>query len=472
MSATGRSLRRTLLVGILVPVLAFVVVNTASLYRQALTAADTAYDRTLLASAKALGEQLQVVAAGDGVALRADLAYSALEAFEADNRSRIYYRVQGFRGEMVSGFADLPAAQPGNQAGQPYAALVNFYDESYRGEPVRMAVLHQPVAGPAGQGMATIQVAETLQLRRALARTLLQHTLWQQAALMGLIALVVVLVVQRATRPVRQLSDHICARDEADLSPLPSADAPRELHPIIDATNAFMARAAGLLAHQRRFVRDASHQLRTPLAVLKAQVQSARRGDVAPAQALSEISVTVDAATELANQMLALAKVEQLRHQGAQAEVPVLPWDEVVRQVALGLAPLLADAAVDFDIHTQHTPVQAHEWALRELTRNLLHNAIKHSPPGRPLVVQVRPEAEQAVLCIQDSGPGLAAGLRDRLFQPFAAAGSRAGSGLGLAICQEIVQTLGGSITLHNRTQGGLEAGVRLPLALAAHHAG
>jgi two-component system, OmpR family, sensor histidine kinase TctE len=123
-------------------------------------------------------------------------------------------------------------------------------------------------------------------------------------------------VVQRATRPVRELSAASCARARGDLSPLRRAGAPRELQPLVDATNQVMARLAHLLEHQKRFVRDASHQLRTPLAVLKTQVQSARRGDVEPGQALQEIAVTVDRATELANQMLALAKVEQLRQQG------------------------------------------------------------------------------------------------------------------------------------------------------------
>jgi two-component system sensor histidine kinase TctE len=445
-----------------------VVVNAVSLYRQALDSADTAYDHTLLASAKAIGEQLEVVATTRGPALHADLPYSAMEAFEADNRSRLYYRVQGFGDEMVSGFGDLPTPRPGNEAGRPYSALVTFYDETYRDQPVRMAVLRQPVAGPEGQGMATIQVAETLELRRSLARDLLVHTLWQQALLMGLVAVVVVYVVQRATRPVRLLSEDIRGRDEADLSPLPVAGAPRELQPIVEATNTFMARAAGLLGHQKRFVRDASHQLRTPLAVLKVQVQSARRGDVAPEQALAEISVTVDAAAELVNQMLALAKVEQLRQQGTDEDVPLQAWDAVVRGVALDLAPLIADAGVDFDLQTEAAPVRAHEWTLRELTRNLLHNALKLSPAGRPLAVRLRCQDDQACLLIRDSGLGLPQALRGHLFQPFAAAGPRAGSGLGLAICHDIVQTLGGSLDLNNRPGRGLDATVRLPLNRAA----
>ena len=446
------SLRQTLLLGILIPVLAFVVLNTVSLYRQALAAADTAYDRTLLASAKAIGELLEVADDVTPARLRASLPYSALEAFEADNRSRMYYRVTGFGGEMVSGFADLPSAKPAGREPSVYAALVQFYDETYLGEPVRMAVLLQPVAGTTGRGMATIQVAETLELRRTLARSLLVQTVWQQLLLVALIAIVVVFVVQRATAPVRLLSAQLRARAETDLSPLPLANAPRELQPMIDATNALMARLAHLLEHQKRFVRDASHQLRTPLAVLKTQVQSAQRGDVAPALALAEMSSTVQRATELANQMLALAKVEQLRHAGDAA---VQPWHEIVRAVALDVGPLVAAGHIDFDIETQPAPVRAHEWALRELTRNLLHNAIKHTPSGGQLSVRLAVDGGQATLCILDSGTGIAADQRTRLFQPFAAAGAQGGSGLGLAICREIVQALHGSIELRNRLGPG-----------------
>jgi two-component system, OmpR family, sensor histidine kinase TctE len=461
------SLRARLLWGILLPVLAFVLLNAASLYRQALASADTAYDRTLLASAKAIGELLRIEGES-GVPPRvvADLPYSALEAFEADNRSRLYYRVSGFGGEMVSGFADLPPPRAAAPPSSVYAALVRFYDEQYAGQPVRMAVLLQPVAGTAGQGMATIQVAETLELRRTLARSLLVQTLVQQALLLAAIAAVVVWVVQRATQPVRSLSQAIVAREPADLSPLPAAGAPRELLPLVDATNGVMARLAHLLEHQKRFVRDASHQLRTPLAVLKTQVQSARRGDVEPQQALAEIDTTVQRATELANQMLALAKVEQLRQQGLQGEVPVEAWDVIVRAVALDLSPLIAAGGIDFDIETAPAPVRGHVWALRELTRNLLHNAVKHTPAGGRLSVRLLTEGAQVTLQVADSGRGLPPEQRQRLFQPFAASGPHGGSGLGLAICQEIVVSLGGTIALENRVDGpGLLATVSLSIA-------
>jgi two-component system sensor histidine kinase TctE len=460
------SLRIYLLGGILLPVGIVVALNAVSLYRKTLAAVNTAYDRTLLASAKSIGEQLDVRGFDENSVLRATVPYSALEAFEADVQTRMYYRVSDLRGQLVSGFEDLPFWHGRIPAQPPYAALVNFYDTTFRDTQVRVAVLLQPVASASGRGMAVIQVAETLELRRRLTRRILIDFLWQQAALVAVIGLVVVVVVQGATRPVRRLSKELQARPEGDLTPLPAADAPRELVPLVDATNEVMTRLAHLLENQKRFVRDTSHQLRTPLAVLKAQVQSALRGDVEPRQALGEISGTVDRATVLANQMLSLAKVEQLRQQ-EQAQVGDLA--DAVRAMALDLAPLVVDKDIEFDIETQPAPVLGHEWMLRELARNLLHNAIRHTPAGGALSVRVLADERTAALVVSDTGPGIPAELQARLFQPFSSGDVRSGSGLGLAICQEIVRALGGTIQLENREKNsrpaGLTATVRLPLA-------
>ncbi len=468
------SMRSHLLLGILLPVGVLVAINAASLYQQAHRAADTAYDRTLLASAKAIGELLDVAGTAEAPRLVANVPYAALDTFEADNRSRMYFKVTGFQGEMVSGFEALTTWRGKLPDQGIYAALVDFYDDRYQGQAVRVAVLLQPVAGQNGSGLATIQVAETLELRQTLARQMLVDTLWRQAALMAVIGAVVWWVVQQATRPVRALSAAIEARAADDLSPIQAPQAPRELAPLIAATNSALQRQARLLAHQQRFVRDASHQLRTPLAVLKVQVQSAQRGDLPPQQALAEIGHTVDSATRLANQMLALAKVEQLRQQG---EAPVLDWADTVREVALDLAPLIADAGLDFALDTQPAPVRGHAWALRELVRNLLHNALKHSPPGGLLDVRLAVADGQAVLTVCDSGPGIAEALRPRLMQPFVGGDGPGSTGLGLAICREIVLQLGGRLSLGNRPAdsgnggasnpavAGLDAVVHLPLA-------
>ena len=460
----ARSLRRQLLAGILIPMVLIVAFNTWSLYRQALAALNTAYDRTLLASAKSLGESLDVRGEGDAARLQANVPSAALEAFEADLQSRMAYRISTRQGVLLSGYDDLPMWHGQIPMQPPYAALVDFYDGQFRGEPVRMAVLLQPVASTTGRDVAVVQVAETLEIRHALARQILWDTLARQAALIALIAATVIVVVQRATRPVRALSQELQARPDDDLRPIAAPDAPRELQPLIAATNEHMRRQSDLLAQQQRFVRDASHQLRTPLAVLKAQVQSARRGDVAPPEALAEIEDTVDRATQLANQMLALAKVAQLQQ---QADVAPAQFDEVVRAVALDVAPLIAGKGLDFDLQTEPVTLRAHDWMLRELTRNLLHNAIRHTPAGGLLAITLARAGGEARLTVADGGPGVAPEVAERLFQPFSAGAGGTGSGLGLAICHEIVQTLGGRIQLvnrmHNGRVDGLDAIVSLP---------
>jgi len=459
------SLSSYLMLGILLPVVLFIVIDTVVLYRQALAAVNTAYDRTLLASAKSIGEHINATGEAEAAQLSASVPYAALEVFEADNRSRMIYRISSTSGVLIDGFQDLPAWHGQLPQLGPYAALVDFYDDTYRGDAVRVAVLLQPVAMQRARAMAVVQVAETLELRRTLARQILIDTLLRQLALVSVIVLVVFVVVQRATRPVRHVSNLLRQRQADDLTPLDLADAPIELKPLMEATNTTMSRLKDLLDNQKRFVRDTAHQLRTPLAVLKVQVQSALRGDVEPQQALQEISQTVQRATVLANQMLSLAKVAQLAQENPSSTID---WAVVLREVALDLAPLIAERELDFDIDTVPSRIQTHDWMLRELSRNLLHNAIRYCPQAGPLHVKLVSDTRVAALVISDSGPGISPDLQKRLFQPFSAGQANSGSGLGLAICLEITRTLGGQIELVNREEHGhivgLDATVRLPL--------
>jgi two-component system, OmpR family, sensor histidine kinase TctE len=461
----SRSLRRQLLVGILLPIALFVLIDTYLHYQQALRAVHTAYDRTLLASAKAIGESLELDDSAAQARILSHVPNAALEPFEADNRSRMVYRVSDATGLWIDGAQDLPAWRGTLPKQGPYAALVDFYDAQFRGDPVRVAVLLQPIATGHRRAMATVQVAETLELRHTLAKQILLDTLTRQALLIGVITLAVLVVVHRVTLPVRKLSQGLSQRKEDDLTPIDAPDLPREISPLTEATNQIMQRLQHLLDHQKRFVRDAAHQLRTPLAVLKVQVQSALRGDLAAQDALQEIQLTVDRATVLANQMLSLAKVEQLRQ---QQDFSTLDWADAVRAVAL------AEKDIDFELITAPCTVQAHEWMLRELVRNLLHNAIRHTPHAARLTVSIGPKRNTATLLIHDSGHGIAPELRTRLFQPFSAGDSRTGSGLGLTIVQDIVLALGGNIQLTNRTEMdtmvGLDTCVHLPLA--QHHYG
>jgi two-component system sensor histidine kinase TctE len=442
------SLRSRLLLGILIPVFVFIAFDTQRHYQNALAAVNVAYDRTLLASAQSIGEQLSLQMVNGQAAVKANVNYSSIEAFQTDLLSRFAYRVTDAERRHIDGDVDLAAWTGKIPDRGPYAALVDFYDDRFRGDAVRVAVLLQPLSTTNGSTMVTIQVAETLELRQSLARELLFETLLSQLVLAAFIALTTLWVVQKATRSVSKLRDQVASRPEGDLSPIVQSDLPLELKPLLTATNHSMAQLQSLLANQKRFVRDTSHQLRTPLAVLKTQVQSALRGDVDAHQALLEISHTVDRAHQLANQMLALAKVSQVAH---QKDVQRHDWAHLLREVAVDLSPLIAEKNLNFEIQTTPCTVAAHSWMLKELSRNLLHNAIKFSPPNGALTVTLTQHSDRAVLNMVDEGPGLTPEIEQRLFQPFATSNPQTGTGLGLSICHEIVQSLAGRLRLTNR---------------------
>jgi two-component system sensor histidine kinase TctE len=218
-----------------------------------------------------------------------------------------------------------------------------------------------------------------------------------------------------------------------------------------------MQKLQSLLAQQKGFVRDAAHQLRTPLAVLKLQVQSAQRGDTPNEQSLQDIALTIDRATQLINQMLALAKVEQ---QQISSKPSRTDFSQVAREVALELAPLMVAKNLDFEMDTEVSGVLAPDWMLRELTRNLLSNAIRHSPQGGCLKLAIKPSQDAVLFSLRDEGPGLSDDLQSKLFQPFATGDTRQGSGLGLSICLGIVQSLQGVIKLRNEPMAGSLSGL------------
>jgi two-component system, OmpR family, sensor histidine kinase TctE len=452
------SLQRALLVGITVPLAAFILTDAASLYQRALAAINTAYDRSLLASAKSIGEFMSI----EEGKLRVDVPYSALEVFEA-GASRLAFRIDGFAGEFVGGDRRLRAYTGTIPQRSAYPALVDFYDDTLAGEPVRVAALYQPVASVGARGVARIQVAETLQTRQALARGLLIETLWRQGVLLLLLVGVTWLAVWLALRPLVRLRSELDARDAHASTAIAVPDAPRELQPVVGALNRLFAHERDATERQRRFVRDASHQLRTPFAVLKTQLQSAQRGDLPAAQALDEMADTVERATRLANQLLALAKVGQ-----AETLTPAARTDlaEAARAVALDVAPLIAAKSLQFEFEAPHeknaaVSVRGHEWMVREMLRNLLSNAIRHTPPGGALGVRVtggppgEARGQRATLAVWDSGPGVSGDLRLRLFEPFATGDPTQGAGLGLAICREIADSLGAALTVESPNPSG-----------------
>jgi two-component system, OmpR family, sensor histidine kinase TctE len=450
---TQQSIRRRLIVPIIALLVVFFAVDAALHYRDSLASINTAYDRTLLASARAIGDGVKY--AHEQVTV--SLPYPALEVFEADTRSRMVYRVADFDGQFVSGYADLPAFRGKIESVTTYAALATFYEDRFQGETVRVAALLQPVNVGLEYRMATVQVAETLELRRQVALQALWQSLYRQVAMLILLACITWLVIGRALLPLRRLRQEVLTREPDVLDPL-TTKTTRELSPVVEAMNEVMSRLRRVLDNRQRFVRDASHQLRTPLAVLKVQVQNARQGLLEPYHALSEIEDSVDRATRVANQMLALAKVAELgtdvaTNTSIEASVDLIA---VCRDVAVECSPLVSKKHLDFSLDTVAQSLiakRAPEWMLRELLRNLVSNAIRYTPEGGELGIAIKADREdgRCEVCVWDCGPGISEQQRSTLYRPFVTSDREQGSGLGLIICRDICKAIGATLSIENR---------------------
>ena len=461
------SLRGQLLRWLLIPLLALVALNSVSLYRDALEAADIAYDRSLLASTRALAERVSV---RDGKVV-ADVPYVALDSFETDTLGRIFYRVSGLRGETVSGYADLPPVPAKVPRSELYPALVRFYHADYNGEPVRIAALLQPVFDDSMRGIALIQVGETLDARRALSRRILVNTLARQALLVLAVGTLVWFAVRLVLQPLMRLKNEVETRPLSDLSDVDPALVHREVRPLVGAMNGAMGRLQELIAGQRRFIADASHQLRTPLTVLKTQAELALRENDPDAmrEIVRSIAATTDSTVHLANRLLTLARIE---HGGDSAALMPVSLTEVARQVGLELALPAVQKSIDLALEApQEAMVQGHALLLHEMVSNLLDNAIRYTPAGGAVLLRVSEQGSTVLLEVQDSGAGIPESERDQVFAPFYRAAAAletnpGGTGLGLAIVRDIVALHGGAISLDaGETGRGLKVLVRLPAA-------
>jgi two-component system sensor histidine kinase TctE len=452
------SLRGELLRWLLLPLVVLEVFNTVSAYHNALDAADMAYDRSLLASTRALAERVSIV---DGKVV-AYVPYVALDSFETDTSGRLYYKVTGLHGETVSGYDDLPAVPPNVPRSESYPALVRFYHAQYNGQPIRIAALLQPVYDEKMRGIALIQVGETLDARRGLTTRILLDTVLWQAGLVLSATLLIWFAVRLVLRPLMELKTAVEARSADDLSDLDPALVHKEVRPLVEAMNASTARIGGLIGSQRRFIADASHQLRTPLAVLRTQTELAqrelRRHGAAPelGALLDSIATTTDSTVHLANRLLMLARIEHSK--GNLAEPVALR--ALVQQVALELAPNAVRKDIDLSLEgEEELSVAGQELLLHELAANLVDNALRYTPAGGGVVLRVRREEGAAVLEVEDGGPGIPPAERERVFAPFYRASSTlqvnpGGAGLGLAIVADIAALHGATLALLDGADG------------------
>jgi len=460
MAETG-SLRGRLLRRLAVLLALILLLSSLSAYWSARRAADTAYDRTLLASARAIADGLY----SDAGTLKANVPYVALDTFAYDSAGRIYYQVLDLHGALVSGYEDLPATPRGTPRTDDYPALAHFYDADYRSQGVRVVSLLQPVSEPQLNGIAEIRVAETLGARERMARELLFGTLWRMGLLSLSALLLVWLAVSATLRPLERLRRTVVERTSDDLRPLPEAGLPRELRPLVNALNQFNDRLRSLFERQSQFIADAAHELRTPLAALKARVELGLRGEQPEVwrDTLEEAAVNTDRLTQLANQLLSLARIESGARAIAEGGAQRLDLSQLAREQGLALAPLAHARGIALALEAER-PVwlRGEPTLLNELLCNLLDNAFAHTPAGGNVLVRV---LEAGVLEVQDDGPGIPEEDREKVFARFYRRSAHSsGAGLGLAIVGEICRAHQARISLHQGLPHGLL--VRVEFAL------
>ncbi len=430
------SVRRLLLGWLLAPLAAVLVTSAITAYRTALGIASDAYDRALLDPALAIAQRLRPGEAG----VELDMPAAALDALQVDAVDSMFFAVID-RGRLIAGQGGLPAP-PADLS--PTAPI--FYDAAREGQPVRVAAM----AVPFPDGPVTVQVAETLLKReRLVQQVLLANAVTGIAFLLAAFA-VVWFGVARGLAPLDKLRAELAARSHRDLRAVPEDHAPEEVRPLVHELNDLLGRLAKAIEAQQRFVADAAHQLRTPLAALQAQVEAARRDPLPPElePTVEQLHAATRRAAHLARQLLTLASVDP------SAERPFTPQPVGLADIAqTNIADWIARAdhkQIDLGFELEPAPVRGEPALLAELVANLLDNALNYTPAGGEVTVRTGRRDGQSFLEVENGGPGIPEAEREHVFERFHRVRGTPGegTGLGLAIVREIGHRHGAAVAL------------------------
>lgn len=453
----ARSITRRMLTGIGLPMAIVAVllgVGGAITINQVVEGVN---DRLLGASARAIAETLALE--NDEVTL--DLPASALGMLENEARDNVYYSVWA-NGELLTGYSDLPRIREvPDDDGE-----MRFEYAQYRDYRIRIAAVARKV--PRVDQPVIVEVAETLEARHALRDRMLVALAILELLLITLSLGLLPLAVRWGLAPLKRVLGDLERRREADFAPLALDYVPGELRGLVGAFNDLLGRFDTAVRGIRRFTADASHQMRTPLSVLRTHVAALRAVDL-PAGSAKQSVDDIDAATErlqrLLTQLLALARAEGARN-GGPSRWPVVDLIEIAREPSIEYAPQAIRMGVDmrFDAPDEAILVHSQPDLARELVGNLIDNAIRYNRAGGAVTVTVCPEG---TVTIQDEGPGIAPGDRAFVFERFnrlAHDQGPVGSGLGLAIVRALADNLGATVELADASPGLLVI-VRFPLA-------
>lgn len=447
-AARPRSLFGEILDWMLAPLLLLWPMSIAVTYLVAKTIANGPFDRALETNAYVLARQIHPV---NGVA-ELTLPQQTRDFLRADNVDSVYFQVLGTRGELVAGEADMPLPR---EEDRPPPGVVVFRDDLLRGNDVRVAYTTVALPTPGGPQPVLVQVGETLDKRNALANDIIKGVILPQFVILPLAILLVWFGLSRGLAPLNALQAHIRARRPDDLSPVEAQRAPPEIEPLVTSFNDLLARLEQNMALQKRFIADAAHQMKTPLAGLRTQAEFALRHPVPPdvQRSLEQIATSSEQAARLVTQLLALARAEN-RASGLTLE-PVEIAELARRTVRDWVQAALAKGMdLGYEGPDDDAPlnVDGNPMMLREMLGNLVDNAIRYTPDGGRITVRVRAErdAQRVHLEVEDTGPGIPAAERGRVVERFYRILGREGdgSGLGLSIVREIAEQHGGTLTL------------------------
>ncbi|MBV9440056.1 MAG: sensor histidine kinase [Candidatus Eremiobacteraeota bacterium] len=452
-----RTLRGQLFTGLFVPLAVVALINVWFSYQNAHRTSYLVLDNTLAASANSIAEQVRV---RDG-RIDAEIPPAALGMFAAGFADVVYYRVADAGGALVRGYGDLPPAPRSN------GLQAVFYDGRFRGRDLRLVTVRQPLPSTTVAGPAEVTVGVTLAATGAMVRALWVTSALQQAALVAVASLLAWLSIVRGIAPLLRMGREVALRRPNEFRPFDPGGVQGELAPLVHALNGYMERLSRQLAAQRRFIANAAHQLRTPLAVLRTQAQVALREDdqAIKDEAARGVVRTTRHMARLTNQLLVLSKMEG----EGQAAAAVVDMVVLTRQVLEEFADRAVASDIDlaFESSVAHVFTRGNATMLREVVANLTDNALRYAE-NAPVEVHVAAAGDRVVLTVADRGPGIPAESRELVFERFYRMRERepsTGSGLGLAIVREIVTAAGGTVELGNNPAGrGLLVTVALPL--------
>ena len=462
-----RSLFGEILDWMLTPLLLLWPISLALTWLVAQNIAGKPFDRALEYNVQALAKLVAV----RGGQLSFSLPAPAREILRADDSDLVYYQVRRVGGDLLGGEIDLP---PPSEEDKSLDGEVRLRNDVIQGEEVRVAYTWIVVDTPRSE-VLLIQVAETLEKRKTLATEIVKGLMVPQFVTLPLAVLLVWLALVRGIRPLAQLERRIRARKADDMSPLDESAVPEEVAPLVASINDLLSRLKVSLSTQKRFLADAAHQLKTPLAGLRMQADLAQREADAEElkKSLKQIGRASVRATHTVNQLLALARAETAGRSLAKQSVDLV---DVVTEAMQESLPRALEKRIDLGYEGPEpgeapSQLEANGTLLKEMVRNLIDNAINYTPSDGQVTARVLTDrfSGTLVLLVEDTGPGIPEAERELVFQPFyRALGTNVdGSGLGLAIVAEIAQQHGAEVSIGSCDRPAPLPGTRITVRFA-----